>query len=356
MKEYAGALKSSRERCVAEWLVVGAIAVAFCYFAETVVLTIVLSILLTYLLDPLVSGCERWRVPRPIGALLSVFGLLGILVGALFLLASRIGQISSDWSGFYTMLQHAASVVQHGVEGFLQRWAHVEPGRTARSLTVLLGGESGIRDLVVRQIDSLSSALDVVAFVPFLVFFMLSEKERLWRTGLKLFSEPHRKQASAALEELTGVLRGYLVGNLLVVAILVLASFLFFLLLGIHYPFLTAIFSGLANIVPYLGALLAWLPPFAIELGQSASFGVFIGIALGLSTFHLLAINALVPLFVGRRIRVNATALTISLLFWSWLWGAMGLLLGIPIVAAIKVVCDHVESWRPVGEWLGTDD
>ncbi len=71
-----------------------------------------------------------------------------------------------------------------------------------------------------------------------------------------------------------------------------------------------------------------------------------------ISVFHLVAMNVLIPALVGRQVRVNALALTISLLFWGWLWGGVGLLLAIPITATLKVICDHVESWQPVGRWL----
>jgi predicted PurR-regulated permease PerM len=56
---------------------------------------------------------------------------------------------------------------------------------------------------------------------------------------------------------------------------------------------------------------------------------------------------------VGRRVQLSALAVTVALLFWGWLWGAIGLILAIPITATIKVVCDHVEDWRPFGRWLG---
>jgi predicted PurR-regulated permease PerM len=69
---------------------------------------------------------------------------------------------------------------------------------------------------------------------------------------------------------------------------------------------------------------------------------------------HLVAANVLTPALIGRRVHVNALAATISLLFWGWLWGGMGLLLAVPITATIKVVCDHVDSWSPVGRWLGS--
>lgn len=68
---------------------------------------------------------------------------------------------------------------------------------------------------------------------------------------------------------------------------------------------------------------------------------------------HLLALNVLYPKFLGKRLQLNPLAVTVALLFWGWIWGAMGLILTIPLTAALKIVCDHIENLRSVGSWLG---
>jgi predicted PurR-regulated permease PerM len=89
-----------------------------------------------------------------------------------------------------------------------------------------------------------------------------------------------------------------------------------------------------------------------VGLKQYHTVTPFIGIFAMLAFFHIVTANLLIPALVGWRVRLNALALTISLLFWGWMWGAMGLILAIPITAVLKVVCDHVESLQPVGRWL----
>jgi predicted PurR-regulated permease PerM len=68
---------------------------------------------------------------------------------------------------------------------------------------------------------------------------------------------------------------------------------------------------------------------------------------------HILALNVLYPKILGRRLQLNPLAVTMSLLVWAWLWGAIGLLLAIPITAAMKIIFDHIESLKPYGVWLG---
>jgi predicted PurR-regulated permease PerM len=154
------------------------------------------------------------------------------------------------------------------------------------------------------------------------------------------------------LEDLRDVLRDYLAGMTLLTLLVIAASSLFFWILGLDFPIITGIASGLLNMVPYIGAVLAWLPAFVIALAKWKTFGQFALIAGGLTAIHVLALNLVAPQIVGRRVRLNAVAITIALLFWGWVWGGMGLLLAIPITAALRVICEHTESWRPIGRWL----
>jgi len=129
-------------------------------------------------------------------------------------------------------------------------------------------------------------------------------------------------------------------------------SSIFFLALGLDYPVLAGMVSGLFNMVPYIGAVLAWLPAFILAIVKWKAISHFALIAFVLTSIHVVAQNLIAPQLVGRQVRLNAVAITIALLFWGWVWGGMGLILAIPITAALRVICDHTESWKPVGRWL----
>ena len=113
-----------------------------------------------------------------------------------------------------------------------------------------------------------------------------------------------------------------------------------------------ALVAGLVNMIPYVGVILSWIPPFLIGLDKWHSVTPFLVVAGVLSGLHIIAANVLMPAIVGRSVHLNPLAVTISLLFWGWLWGAFGLILAIPITATLKVICDHVEGLSDVSEIL----
>ena len=290
---------------------------------------------------------------RALGALLVLLLAIALVVGLGYLVADRLDRFAGDWPRYSAVLKQAATAVERWLEKLEKGVAGITPPEPRGRVAVRVEEQWPVRALLLRGLGSLYTVLLTATFVPFLVFFMLAAKRDVWHATLQLFPSSERTQVKHTLEELSRVLRSYVVGNLLVAAILAVVSWLFFWMIDLDYPFLAGVASGLLNLVPYLGAVLAWIPPFVIGLSKWRSVGPFLGIAAMLGVFHLIAINVLMPALVGRRVHLNALAVTMALLFWGWMWGGIGLVLAIPITATIKVVCDHVESWQPVGRWLG---
>jgi len=148
-------------------------------------------------------------------------------------------------------------------------------------------------------------------------------------------------------------MRKFLLGNAVIALLLSAATVLVFLIVGLPYPVVLGVLSGSLSIVPYLGLPLALLPGVVVGLVSFDSGAPFLVLVASVTLFHLVAANYLTPKLVGGGVRLNATASTAALLFFGWLWGGMGLVLGIPIVAVLKCVFDNVPSTRRIGMFLG---
>jgi predicted PurR-regulated permease PerM len=330
-------------------MIAAAIILLFFYYAAGVVITLLLSILLAYFLDPAVEFLERMGLPRTLGAMVMVLILIAVLVAVGYGLWTRTADFAENWPKYSSVLKQAAGAVEGKIKGIE---GQVSPEQGASTATTIQAEPSIVRTLIFRGIGSLYALFLEITFMPFLVFFMLAEKREVWHGTLQLFPASRRTQVKETLEDLRDVLRDYLAGMSIVTLVVIAASSLFFWIIGMEYPILTGIASGLLNMVPYIGAVMAWLPAFIIALAKWRTLGQFVLIAATLTTIHILAINLVAPQLVGRRVRLNAVAITIALLFWGWVWGGMGLVLAIPITAALRVICDHTESWKPIGRWL----
>jgi predicted PurR-regulated permease PerM len=329
------------------------IVFAFLYWASSVVMTILLAVLLAYFLDPVVEILEKVYIPRAVGALFVLLAVISIFGGLGYLMVNRADQFIADWPRYSATMRNGVMALDRKLAIFEKQVEAIAPEEDKGRTPIRVAETRPVRELLFRGVGSLYSILLVGTFLPFLVFFMLAGKRRIWQATMELFPLDHRTRAQKALDQVSVVLRSYIAGNGLVALILMLASWAFFLAIHLDYAFLLGCVSGLLNLVPYLGAVLAWLPPFLIGMARWKTIGPYVGVGAMLSFFHMIGMNVLMPAIVGRRVRLNALAVTIALLFWGWLWGAIGLILAIPITATIKVICDHVEGFEPAGRWLG---
>jgi predicted PurR-regulated permease PerM len=343
---------SARSTASARIIATG-IVIAFCYWASTVLVTVFAAVLMAYFLDPVVGWLERLRISRALGSLLVVLFTLSIFAVLGWMLIERADQFGQDWPKYRDSIRAATATVESKMETLEKHVSEIEPANENPGQQIVTVAESHpVRDALMGRIGSLSEVFLSTTFMPFLVFFMLAAKRQVWHATMQLFPANQRTQVRDTLADVTEVLRSYLMGTALVGLVLVLASWVFFWWLGLDFPFLTALVSGLCNLVPYLGAVMSWVPPLLIGLKQYHTVGPFIGIFTVLTLFHIVTANLLIPALVGWRVRLNAMALTVALLFWGWIWGPMGLILAIPVTAVIKVICDHVERLQPVGRWL----
>jgi predicted PurR-regulated permease PerM len=167
-----------------------------------------------------------------------------------------------------------------------------------------------------------------------------------------LFKLEHRNTAYVTLGLISAMIRSFIVGNVVVGIFISIVSTTVFGALGLPYFYFLGVLSGFLSLVPYLGVVLAMIPPIVAGLGQIGSEQVIVIVATVIG-LHLFALNVLYPKIIGKRLQLNPLAVTLALLVWGWIWGAMGLILAVPITGAMKIIFDHVEGLRPWGAWLG---
>lgn len=321
------------------------------YFAKLVFIVLFVSLLLAFVLEPVTRLFERMRIPRALSALMAVL----IFCAGLFFL----GQISYNKAlNFAQDLPRYSGEIRKTVGKFRQQAQTIQktteqvlPETTDKN-TVKVKQQDSWSDNLFSSVGTATELIFSASFVPFLAYFMLTWKEHSRVNTVLLFRRENRSTAYAALGAITDMVRAFIVGNFLVGVFIGAASTVVFGFLGLPYFYFIGFISGFLSLVPYLGVLLAALPPLITGLGHVHSSGVAIilGTVLGL---HLFALNVLYPKFLGKRLQLNPLAVTAALLFWGWIWGAVGLVLAIPLTAAIKIICDHIESVRAVGCWLG---
>jgi predicted PurR-regulated permease PerM len=353
--------------------------VAILYFGRVFFITSLAAVMLAFILEPFVTLLVRIRFPRALAsfvvcaAALSMLYLMGM--GAY----SQLAGLTEELPQYGQRIGDLVEIVSQKVEGLEQRtYLSLIPApkqplpapepprkkrRTAEAVVPAVPGtipevrihadSSPIKDFISVRLGSFYQIMLMASFVPFLVYFMLSWHDHIYRSFLQFFQGEDRAAAARSLQGIADMVRAFVVGNSVLGLLLASASSLVFWIVRLPYPLLVGPLSGFMSLVPYVGLPLALLPPLFVALTAFHTFSGYLLVVAIVSAFHILALNLLYPKIVGSRVHLNPLAVTFSLMIWGFLWDAPGLLLAIPMTAAFKAVCDNVKGLRPMGKFLG---
>ena len=322
------------------------------YLGKLILVVVLLSILLAFVLAPIVDFLVELSIPRAVGAFLAVALLVGALGCVSYVSYSRALDFMHELPKYKANIQAMGAKIREQAEQIEKTTETVLPETSEDRTALTVKQSSSWTDLVSRNASSVSELVLTLTFIPFLVFFMLSWQDHVRSQTVMLFSMENRNSAYVMLGLIARMIRSFILGNLIIGVFLSVCSIAVFGLMGLPYFYFLGIISGFLSLVPYLGVLLALLPPLVADLGHLTT-GVAILVVAAIMGLHLLAMNVLYPKILGKRLQLNPLAVTLALLFWGWLWGAMGLILAVPITGAFKIICDHIDRLRPYGAWLG---
>lgn len=335
-------------------------------WAQKFLIPLVFGILIAYTLNPVTLWLERIRIPRLLAVVLVMLVLLGGTGVAANSLRAEFQSIVEQLPVATQKFSKAFVKVRGGKNDALdqmqaaavalERAASQATGGPARKASPAVAEPSFRLSswLWASSVGALAFA-GQVTIVIFLVFFLLVSGDIFKRKLVKLTgpSLSDKKITVNILNDINSSIQKYMFMLLVTNILLILLMWGALRLVGLENAGAWAVAAGLLHIVPYFGPLLA---AGAIGLGAFMQFGTFsmMFLVVGIS----LAVATLVGTFVttwmtGRIAKMNAAAVFVGLLFWGWLWGVAGLLLGIPIIVIIKVISEHVEGLQSLAELLG---
>src|SRR5579884_1343381 len=362
-----------------------AAAIALLYFGRIFLITVIIAVIIAFLLDPLVALVMKLRLPRALAS----FIVCSIALLALYLMGlgiyTELANLVDDLPMYSQRMNALADNVGSRVDDAekraydlivpkrfqdqrpqpqtanpstkprgKRRQSAPEPVQPPAIQEVRIHSEpKPLYSYVYGYLRSFYDILLMASFVPFLVYFMLSWRDHLRGSFLGLFRGDDRHTAGRSWEGVANIARAFVIGNFVLGLVVALITTLFFRLIHMPYWPLLGPLSGFLSLVPYVGLPLAMAPPLIAGLAVYNQPAIYVLIAVVVGLLHVIALNLLYPKVVGARVHLNPLAVTVALMFWGTLWGAIGLVLAIPITAGVKAVCDNVERLEGYGKLLG---
>lgn len=323
------------------------------YFSRAFLLPIVLAVLLDFLLSPLIRALKRARIPEPLGAALVLLVLLGGVGAGAYSLADPARAWMDKAPASISRVQARLRELRSPVDQVTRTAEQVEKATTV--------GTGGPQEVIVRgprlserlfgtTQTLLTGAMETII----LLYFLLAAGDLFLQKLIKVLPLlKDKKKAVAIARETEASISTYLFTVALVNIGLGIVVTGVMLLIGMPNALLWGVLAALAEFVPYVGA--------AAMLGLLAMAGLVtfpqIGHAMlvpgAYLVVNLFQANFISPSVLGRRLTLNPVAILVGLVFWWWVWGVGGAFIAVPLLATLKIFCDHIESLAPIGEFLG---
>ncbi len=362
-------------------VVITTIAVIFALnWAQSFVITMLLGILLAYTLNPMVKWLECIKIPRMLG---SSAVILAVFCGIIFSGYALRGQVKSIISGLpaaavkltegfnttrgepltnmqkmqlaASQVEKATSSVENNIPSQTISPQSVAGQKKPIMHVVIDERKFKIGDFLWRGSLGFFGIVGEAVTIIFLAYFLLLSGDTFKRKLVKITgpSLSHKKITVHILVNINNSIQRYMFMLLITNVMVGILMWIAFRMLGLQNAGAWAVAAGFMHVVPYFGPV-----AIAVATGMAAYMqfdSVFMALLVSGAS---MVIATIVGIFVttwmtGRIAKMNSAAVFISLLFFAWLWGVWGMLLGIPIIVIIKVICEHIEYLQPVAELLG---
>lgn len=331
-------------------LAVAAAAVIF-YYAAPILIPMTIAAATAYTLSPVVTFLKRLKMPNVVAVTIVMLLLLGIgvLLAAIFIseavqLAGALPEYQEETIDFFNQ-------AKNWLADYLNQFPGLFPDMREFKLNPIY--LSGAGKILFKGVGSLTSLGFSAVLLFFLTYFMLLDYEMLVEKLRVLFGADKRHATSAILDQVSHQLRGFITVKLLVTAGMAIVLTLGLLILDIPYAYIWGPLAAVLNLIPYVGAFIGSIPPIAIAGIVEGSIAAMIPVAVLFLAVQILESYVVTPRLTSDTIDLNPLTVLLSSIIWGYLWGAIGVVLAIPITAAAKVFCDNIEPLKPIGILLG---
>ncbi|HEM3458683.1 TPA: AI-2E family transporter [Streptococcus suis] len=329
-------------------------------FLEIVLLPMILTGLLYYLLNPMVDWMEKHKISRTVGISI-LFVLISLLI--IWGLAVAIPSIQEQVTSFAQNLPSNIQKIEGQVTGLLQDQRFEQFRPTALEMLNKVNDQivayaqkfsSSAVNWASNLISTASQIIVAILIMPFILFYLLRDGQYLNKHITQYLPTKWREPIGTVLSDVNGQLSNYVRGQVTVAVIVALMFSVMFSIIGLSYPITLGVMAGFLNLIPYLGSFLAMIP--AVILGLIAGPIMLIKVLVVFMIEQTIEGRFVTPLIIGSSLSIHPITILFVLLTAGQMYGVLGVLLGIPIYASIKVLVKAAFEWYKAHSSLYEDE
>jgi putative permease len=320
---------------------------------HSIVVPFCFGVLFAILLMPFADVLEKKaRFPRSLACITALVLFLVVISAVFYLLGSQMTALSNDWPAFQQQLLFAF----HNLQAWISDTFHIKDSEQMKYVSDGLSKSLGVgTTLLGETLLSITSIVVLMVFTFLYTFFLLYYRQHIAIFMVSLFKQEHSEKVVSVLNQVKYIVKRYIVGLFLQMGIIALLSFIAFTIIGVKYSFMLALFTGIFNVLPYVGILAALILTVLITFATASASHV-LAVVVAIIVIHLIDSNYIMPKVVGSKVKINSLIAFLGLILGELLLGIPGMFLSIPVMAVGKIIFDHIDDMKPWGFLMAEED
>lgn len=324
-------------------IVIGILALIFLYFVKGILISFILAAVIAYFLYPLVAYLEGKRAISRLGAIFLSYLVVTLLLLLLFmyiipLLTEELSQLIADIPNYTREIQRIINRLQQNYQQalVLDATQRLSAELLNRAEVIVIQVAARTTQVIVWLVTSLANL--IIALI--LAFYLLRDFNQIKSNLIGLLPTRYREKVLVFWSEINQVIEGFIRGQLLVAFFVAFTVTVGLYWLGIPYALIIGLIAGIAGIIPYLGSIIGILPALILAFLQSPWLALKVLVMFVI--IQQVEGSIVAPKIVGERVGLHPLIIVFSLLAGGQLLGIWGMLLAVPLAAALKVFLIHL--------------
>lgn len=332
-------------------LLVGLIALlAILVIAKNIIVPIVFSVIIAIVLHPAVNFLVRLKFNRILAIVTIMLMTFLVIAGFGVVLISQATRFSETWP---LLVEKFTALLNQNIADAAD-YFHKDPQKIHEWITKMQGEIINSSTAAIGQtLMLLGNVLIVLLLIPFYVFMILFYQPILIEFVRRLSGSNYESHVRGLVTQIKTVIQRYLTGLVIEAVLMAIMNTTALLIIGIEYAFILGILAALLNVIPYIGGIIAVALPMIVALVTRPTLWSAFYVLVAYYFIQLIDNHYIVPYIVASKVKINALFSVIVVLAGNALWGIPGMFLAMPLLAIVKLVCDHIEPLKPWGFLLG---
>lgn len=327
------------------------ITIAALILGKQLLIPLTLGLFLSLGMSPIVQRLRKWGIHRVLSIFITfLFGIM-VVTGIVYTIGFAVNNFVGNIPNYATAVNQNIATTKSSLMTTLS----LTETELATNINQYTNIPSWGFSVASKIVTTTTNIIATIGLSLVMTFFLLLYRDRIKKFFEMIADKNRQKEIQTIVQKSFRILPRYILGLLLVIAIMTILNTTGFWLIGVQSPLFWGLIVSILNVIPYVGTIIGFGAVVIFSLIVSGPLTALFAIIMFL-VIQFIDNNFLTPRITGGQIAINSLAAILSIIVWGMIWGVIGMVIALPILGLIKIICDTIPGLQPIGYLLGDQE